>query len=391
MTANNIPAAGRLLIRASSQFVRAFAVLAALCVAGEAAAEPVTVTDLVGRSVTVETPVERFVVSEGRYIPLLALLRPDDPVRGLVGTMSPLGWTQPEIERQLFDRFPEAKNIARFGNQSADSVSVEKIIELQPSLAIFGLNDHGPDARNAELISQLDAAGVSVVFIDFRQDPAANTVRSIELVGQLLGADGRAAEFIAFYRERQDRVLARTATVRDRPKVFVQVHPGRHECCWGMADGMLGPMVGLAGGQNIADAVAPGPVSHHTAEFLLHEDPDVWIGTASGVLPEYLAGASPVAIGAGMDGDMAAKSIARFLSAPEFRNLKAVRTGRAHAIWHNFYNSPFNVVVLEAFARWIHPNLFPDMDPQATLQEIFDRFLPFDLNGVYFASIAQGR
>lgn len=383
--------AGRLFTRASSHFVCAAGLLVASAFSGQTTAETVTVTDLVGREVTVELPVERFVVSEGRYIPLLALLRPENPVRGLVGTMSPLGWTQPEIERQLHEKFPAAKEIARFGSRSAVSVSAEKIIELQPSLAIFGLNDHGPDSKNAELIAQFEAGGISVVFIDFRQDPAANTVRSIELIGRLLEAEARAADYIAFHRERWETVISRTNELRERPSVFVHIHPGRHDCCWAMADGMLGPMVGLAGGRNIANAVAPGPFSHHTAEFLLHEDPDVWIGTASGRVGEYLANERPVAIGPGMDAEMARQSLERYLSAPEFRSLTAVRSGRAHAIWHNFYNSPFNIVALEAFARWIHPDLFADTDPQATLQEIFDRYLPFELDGVYFASLARGR
>ena len=68
---------------------------------GSPAAAPVEVTDVAGRTVTIDTPVTRFVVSEGRYIPLLSLLRPDNPVKGIVGMMTTLGWTQPALEQQL--------------------------------------------------------------------------------------------------------------------------------------------------------------------------------------------------------------------------------------------------------------------------------------------------
>jgi len=358
-------------------------------IATPAAADTISVTDLAGRTVTVEGPVERFIVSEGRYIPLLALLRPDDPIKGLVGMMSPLGWTQPGLQKQLDARFPEAASIPLFGNASADSVSVERIVDLDPQLAIFGLSDHGPGTRNAEMIAQLDAAGIAVVFIDFRLDPMNNTIPSIELVGRLLGDGAAAADYINFYRARLQRIADRVAETDQRPRVFVQVHPGRHPCCWAMADGMLGPFVGLAGGENIADALAPGPVSHHTAEFLLTENPDVWIGTASGTVEEFQAGADPVAIGAGMTPETAGLSLRRYLSAPEFAALGAVQSGRAHAIWHNFYNSPFNVVAVEAFATWIHPALFSDIDPRATLAEIFETFLPFEVDGTYFATIGH--
>jgi len=361
--------------------------LAAL--AQPARAERIEVVDLAGRAVALELPVERFVISEGRYIPLLALLRPDNPVAGLVGMMSPLGHTQPGLETQLFQQFPEARDIALFGRGSADSVSVEKIIDLRPQLAIFGLGDHGPGARNAELLHQMQAAGIAIVFIDFRQDPMRNTLPSIALLGRIFGAEPRAAAYADFHSMRRAEVERRVEVATRRPSVFVQAHPGRFECCWGMAEGMLGPFVGLAGGHNIADAVAPGPTAQHTAEFLLTENPDVWIGTASGTVGEYRQGASPVALGPGMGVAEAADSLQRYLSVPEFQALDAVRSGRAHAIWHNFYNSPFNIVALEAFARWIHPELFADIDPQQTLAAIHRDFLPFDLEGTYFATVPR--
>ncbi len=350
-------------------------------------AKTLEVTDLAGRTISVELPVKRLIISEGRYIPLLALLRPDDPVADVVGMMTPLGWTHPDLERQLFERFPDARDIPLFGGRNEDSISVEKIIDLAPDLAIFGLNDHGPGTKNAELIDQLTAAGTKIVFIDFRADPLNNTLPSINLLGQLLGAQERASEYGAFYQDRFDVIRDRVAATDTRPTVFLQAHPGRFECCWGMADGMLGPFVGIAGGLNIADAVAPGPTAQHTAEFLLTENPDVWIGTASGTYNEFIEGADPVALGVGMTRQTASESLTRYLSAPEFAALDAVRTGRAHSIWHNFYNSPFNIVALEAFATWIHPELFADTDPGNTMKEIYDRWLPFEMNGVYSANV----
>ncbi|EKE79049.1 ABC transporter substrate-binding protein [Oceanibaculum indicum] len=353
-------------------------------------AAPLEVTDLAGRTVTIQTPVERFVISEGRYIPLLALLRPDNPVAGLVGMMSPLALTEPALQEQLYEKFPQARDIALFGGTSAESVSVEKIIDLRPQLAIFGLGDHGPGTKNAELLRQLEASGTSILFIDFRMDPLNNTLPSVELLGRVLGAEDRAADYISFYRDRLDRIRQRIAAVATRPRVFVQAHPGRFPCCWGMADGMLGPFVGLAGGLNIADAVAPGPVAQHTEEFLLAENPDVWIGTASGTAADHHAGKTPVALGADVTPEMAVESLKRYLDQPSFAAMDAVRQGRAHSLWHNFYNSPFNIAAVEAFARWIHPEIFADTDPQETLAEIYRRYLPFTLRGTYFATVPHG-
>ncbi len=53
-----------------------------------------------------------------------------------------------------------------------------------------------------------------------------------------------------------------------------------------------------------------------------------------------------------------------------------VKKGHAYAIWHLFYNSPFNVVAVQVMAKWLHPGLFADVDPRHTLQEIYRRFQP---------------
>lgn len=363
-------------------------ILLAAWVALAGPAYALEVTDVAGRTVNIDMPVSRFVLSEGRYIPLLALLRPQAPIEGLVGLMTPLGHTHPGLEEQLFRQHPDARDIPQFGRRGADSVSVERIIELQPQVAVFGLHDHGPGARNETVLRHLEAAGIAVIFVDFRIDPLNHTVRSIELLGQVFGAAARAGDYLSFYQSRVDAIKRRVATLTTRPRAFLQAHPGRFDCCFGMADGMLGPFIGIAGGENIADAVAPGPTAQHSLEFLIAEDPDVWIGTASGQVQEFEAGADPVALGAGMTPDMATQSLTRFLSQPGFSALRAVKAGRAHALWHNFYNSPFNVVALEAFAKWLHPQTFANIDPQRTLQSIFDRFLPFEIEGTYFSTVA---
>ncbi|KLN59864.1 Fe3+-hydroxamate ABC transporter substrate-binding protein [Kiloniella spongiae] len=363
-----------------------FAVVLSFFVAQQSNASLLEVTDLAGRKISIEAPVSKFVVSEGRYLTALSILRPENPVQGIVGMMTTMGWTHPVLDKKLKAKFPEAREIPLFGSRSADSVSVEKIIDLKPEVAIFGLSDHGPNAKNRELMQQLDAAGITVVFIDFRLDPLNNTIPSLRLLGQILGEEERAARYINHYEKRLAMVRQRVDNVENRPTVFLQVHAGRRACCWGMADGMLGPFVEVAGGKNIADAVAPGPTALHTSEFLLNENPDVWIGTASGTLGEFKVGSLPVAMGAGMTTEMAVKSLSGYLAADEFQAMDAIRSSRAHSFWHNFYNSPFNIVVLEAFAKWIHPDRFQDVDPQQSLIDIYDEFMPFGVDGEYFAT-----
>lgn len=347
--------------------------------------------DMAGRSVEIDAQIKRFVISEGRYIETLALLHPENPVKGLVGMMSPLGNTNRGMEIQLFKKFPKAEQIPLFGQRSEGSISIEKIIDLQPQLAIFGIQDHGPSSRNSEVLNHLEAAGIKVVFIDFRLDPLNNTLPSIKLLGQILDANDNAERYSDFYRQRLDVIKQRVKKIKNKPSVFLQAHPGRFPCCVGMADGMLGPFIGLAGGINIADSHAVGPTSKHTMEFLLVENPDVWIGSASGVVEEFEAGQPPLAIGPGMSAKNSENSLESYLSTKSFRVLDAVSNGRGHAFWHGFYNSPTNIVVLEAFATWLHPLVFSDIEPNKTMARLYDEFLPFDIDGNYFSTLAENQ
>ena len=45
------------------------------------------------------------------------------------------------------------------------------------------------------------------------------------------------------------------------------------------------------------------------------------------------------------------------------------------------------MVAVQVFAKWLHPALFADLDPRATLQTMFTQFQPIPLTGVYWTSL----
>ena len=98
-------------------------------------------------------------------------------------------------------------------------------------------------------------------------------------------------------------------------------------------------------------------------------------------------GASYIALGPGVAADAAQASLKRLLGRGGLQHLSAVREGRAHAIWHGFYNSPFNVVAVQVFAKWLHPEAFADLDPQRTLERFYGEFQPVALDGQYWISL----
>ncbi|WP_439498118.1 ABC transporter substrate-binding protein [Bosea sp. (in: a-proteobacteria)] len=360
-------------------------VLAAFLAAVPAAAKQVV--DLAGRTVTVPDRVERIIIGEGRYVPALAVLDRADPVKRVVGMMGDYEAVDPATYAKYRAAFPRIDKIARIGRASRDSFSVEQAIVLSPQVAIFGLEGHGPNARSGEVIRALEAAGVAIVFIDFRSDPLVNTPRSMALLGEVLGRESEAAEFVAAWQAALAQVTGRLERAKPAPtRVFIESRVGLDiGCCETMTRGMMGRFVTAAGGVNIADAIVPGEAGIVSLEWLLANPPEVYIGTAIGGAASdagsWLLG------GPGVSRDRARGTLARSVSRVGIAELAAIRQGRAHAVWHHFYNSPFNVAAVQAFAKWLHPELFADLDPEALLADLHRRFQPFALDGAYWISL----
>lgn len=349
------------------------------------------VTDLAGRTVRLPASSERILLGEGRMLPALAVLERGDPVRRVVGMPGDFEQLDPAGYAQYAARFPALRQIARTGRTTAESFSVEKAISLKPDVAIFGLGGHGPSPKDLETLARLNAAGIVVVFIDLRQEPLLNTVPSMQVLGQVLGRRKEAAEFVAEYQLQLARVTRRLASARPRaPSVFLENRVGlAEECCDAMSNGLLGRLLEAAGGRNMATSVVSGAFGHMSLEYLLSHPPDVYIGTAIGARDSVARTPARVVLGAGVDAATARDSLVR---ATQRRGIARLPTfqqpGRVHAIWHHFYASPFNVVAVQVFAQWLHPELFQDLNPRATLRALYQRFQPMPLDGEYWTSLA---
>lgn len=77
------------------------------------------------------------------------------------------------------------------------------------------------------------------------------------------------------------------------------------------------------------------------------------------------------------------------MTRPAFKGTKAVRTGQVHAIWHQFYNNPYQFVAIQRIAKWLHPELFADLDPEATFRTLHERFLPVPYEPGYWISLER--
>lgn len=371
-------------MRAIKLFRAAVAATALFCALPGAQARQVT--DLAGRVVTVPDHPKRVLLGEGRFVFAMALLDRKDPVARVVGWQGELKQQDPYSWTQLVKRYPKAADVPLIGKTSEASVSPEKIVSLQPDVAVFSLSGHGP-GRNNPMIAALQAAGIPIVFIDFRQHPVENTVPSMRILGQALDRQAEADAYIAFYEDHLARVrkIVDPVPQAQRPRVFVEMLAGVWPaCCHTTGNGSFGDLLETAGGVNVVAPVLPGAIGDVSLEFLLDAKPDVYIVTGSRSEP----GRPGLLVGPGAAAAVSADSLSTLLGRDGIRDLDAVKQHRAYGIWHAFYNSPYNVVAIEAMTKWLYPERAAALDPQASLDALYRQFLDVDNAGTYWTAPA---
>lgn len=368
----------------------------AACAATAAAAQPVqsaqstqTVVDLAGRTVRIPANPQRILLGESRLLSVVALLEGKKPLARIVGWQGDL----PAMDPQTFDAyakvFPEIRQIPLIGKATEDSISDEKALALKPDVAILSLAGHGP-SRYSALVKQLEATGTTVVFIDFRLHPMQNTLPSIALLGKVLHREKEANEYIAFYKDHLARVQKVVNAVPEdkRPKVFVDLLAGIWDggCCHTAGKGNFGEFVTAAGGRNIAADLLPGVLGDISMEQLIAAKPDVYIATGSRTKP----GTASLRVGAETSEQDARASLAQLVARPGFDTIKAIHDGDVHGVTHNFYDSPYNILAIESFAKWFYPQQFKTLDVKATAAEINKRFLAVPDTGTEWVDAPLG-
>ncbi len=372
--------------RATVTIGAALTMMVVQAIGGVANAEIIEVTDLAGRTVSVEIPVERVILGEGRQMYVVATLDTEDPFGRIVGWRDDLKRADLDSYNQYLAKYPEIEDIPLFGNPNSGGFSAEQAVTLNPDVVILNLGVREAVAETG-LIDQLAAVGIPVVFIDYRERPLENTIPSTLLMGKLFGKEDRASDVVSFYMAQMNRIYNATAKIDDKPTVFVERAAGiSDECCrtWGRES--LGLLVERAGGINLGSDLLPGATGTVSAEKVLTVDPDVVIVTGSNwslINPENTA----VSLGPDANGTAAIDRLKGLADRPAFATTTAVKNGRFYGIWHQFYNSPYQFVALQFFAKWLHPEEFADLDPDATFEEFHKRFLPLEYKSGYWASL----
>ena len=126
-------------IPASTRLTPACLAAALSVVACDALAEPTTIIDVAGREVTLDTPVERVILGEGRQIYLLGALQPDNPFAGVVGWREDFSQADPDSYARYAEKFPQLEDLPTFGGFKDGTFDVEQAAALSPDVVLYNV------------------------------------------------------------------------------------------------------------------------------------------------------------------------------------------------------------------------------------------------------------
>lgn len=364
-----------------------FGLLSVFCVATSFAA-PITVTDIAGREVTVNAPVSRVMLADSRVLVALNILHPQSPLKGIIAWDDALIKKAPDLSVAYSKKFPELSKIPVFPNPYTTDFSVEKALVAQPDLLIF---DIGLKSKLAEsgTLSLLEKSGLPVIFIDFRQYPLKNTMPSMTLLGKVFGEEQQAEAFNQFYQQRLDLIRTKVATLdkTQRPSVFIERAAGisgEDYCCKTFGNGNFGEFVETAGGNNLGSQwFSTGMGGEINEEQLIHSNPDYYLMTAAD-WDSTRKGSVSVPLGYTGDKAKSQARLSKLMERPKLRSLTAFQNKQVLALYQQYYDTPFNIIAVEAIAKFIHPELFEKLDPQADSDYLHKTFTALDGDGVFW-------
>jgi iron complex transport system substrate-binding protein len=351
------------------------------------------IIDAAGRKVDIDAPAKRVIVGEARQVHVIAALLGDKTFDTIVGWRDDLVKKDPDSYKAYVERFPQIAKLPLFGYLPQGDFSLEAAIALTPDVITLNLEVE-KTAKESGFEEKAAAAGIKVVYLDFRLDPEKNSENSIRVLGQIFGAVPRAEEFIAYRHDQIALVTDKLASVKDlkRPGVFIERAPGisgEDNCCRTFGPVNFGAMIEQAGGHNIASDIIKTTFGDLNPEQLLVSNPEHIIVTGSNWAAESDINQF-VPVGRGADMALSRERLAKLMQRTPFPELDAVKKGNVHAVWHQFYGAPYEFFPIQQFAKWFHPDLFEDLNPEQNFEEFHEKFLPVTYKPGYFVSLEKG-
>jgi len=341
---------------------------------------PLTVTDMDGQQVVIKQEPQRIILQDGREILSLALLDRDNPFRRVVSWNNLLKKQDTGSWDMLKKRWPQSEQILDMGFSDQGEVNLETVISKNPDLMIAQLRAK-PALKQTGVLSQLAALNIPVLFVDDELHPVQNTAASVTLLGKVLNQEDHAKAYTDFYQQKLSALQNTVKDISPKPLVFVEpiagIGGGGDSCCFTHGHNGWGGLVEATGARNIGSELLPGTSGTVSVEKVIAMNPDYYVmsgskrgGKASTVIP----------LGYNTDTAEIKASFDRLRDRTGVKDIPAVKAGKVAAVYHHFYNHPYNIIGMEMLAKDFYPDQFKDMDPTADYHTLIRSFtqLPND-------------
>ena len=345
--------------------------------------KPIEITDVTGQKVTLKKPAERVVVqwsAPGGAFLTMAALTGKNVTNLIVGIDPSLSKYRTDMWNHFKADLPELEKIPLIGAVNEKTFDTEKVVSLNPDVIFIPL--YMKEQYESDVKPKLDAAGIPTVYIDYHAEKLENHQRSIEAIGKALGKEERAAELKQFYTDHVTKVTDRINKIsKPKPKVYIETGNEGPEGAGVAYSSKVawGALATVCGADLITKDVveSAGPVN---PEFILEKDPDIIM-----IMGSYWP-KKPTAMRLGFETneENSQKLLKAFTQREGWDKLKAVKNKQVYSAHHGLPREVYDCAVFEYLAKTYYPEEFADVNPEATLKEFYEKFLPFSYGGTWF-------
>ena len=308
-----------------------------------------------GKPVTIKKPVERIIVLSTYGTEAVRSLKSIDRIVGV-----------PDYTvTQHAQFFPELVDLPTIG--SGFKPDIEKVIELEPDIVIAYATSPKPEEFEDKL-----PESITVVYLDFSR--ADLMIEDFAKLGYILGKRDEAEEIADFYREFDSSINEQAGKLSEdeKPGVYIEsIWNSESEYKAIGKNSGTDNAVTMAGGVNIADFDGYKTID---AEWVIAQNPDV-------IIAQVFTG-----MGCGYEHDETSGLEAvrqSIMNRPELAQVTAVKENRVYCISIQVTTKPRYFVGIAYMAKWLHPELFEYLDPQAVNEEYLERFQGVPYQGIY--------
>ena len=245
----------------------------------------------------------------------------------LTETIFALGLGDRLVGRDAFSDYPpQAQQLPEVGD--AFGVNLERIVELEPDLALFDFEHFVP---------QVEALDIKVLYLDLPED-LEGVFSQILLFGRIMDAEKEAVKLVDGMRARLEALGEKVKGLDQGPRIYYELDPLLFTVG---PDTFIGSLFEMLKTANIA-AGAQNPFPQLGPEVVIEEDPQI------------------ILLGDSLQFGNGEETLDTLKARVGWSDISAVRGGRVHPVDADLISRPGPRVIegLESLAKVIYPGLF---------------------------------